>query len=87
MRRHFAEQGWSGTAESAAKTGFGPLTIVVVAAGVRATTQTAHLADSVLFEWWCATIATADQTVSSRHSEASAFLVEHISHTHRRQYT
>jgi hypothetical protein len=73
--------------ESATKTGFGPLTVVVAAAGVRATTQTAHLADSVLFEWLCATTATADHTVSSRHSNASAFLAEHIPHNQRRQYT
>ncbi len=48
MSRYFAGLGWSVTVESARKTGLGPLT-VVVAAGVRAATQTGHVSESALF--------------------------------------
>jgi hypothetical protein len=41
--------------------------------------QTVHLAASVALEWWCAAIATADQTVSSRHSNATFFEIERMS--------
>jgi hypothetical protein len=76
MNRYFAEMGWNRTVESATKTGFGPLTVVVVAAGVRTATQTAHVALSALLEWWWATTATANHTVSSRHSDELAFLTK-----------
>jgi hypothetical protein len=80
MNRYLAELGWKRTVESATKTGFGPLTVVVVAAGVRAAPQSAHVADSVLLEWWWATTATANHTVSSRHSDAVAFFTKHAPH-------
>lgn len=77
MRRRFAARGWRGAVESTTKTGLGPLAlVVVVAAGARAATQTEQVSESLPFEWWCATTAAADHTVSSRHSNASALLVK-----------
>ena len=43
-----------------------------------AATQTVHLAASDALEWWCAASATADQTVSSRHSSATFFEIERM---------
>jgi len=51
-----------------------------IAATARAATQTGHVTDSALFEWWCATTATADHKVSSRHSNAAFFATERIPH-------
>ena len=84
MRRYLAGMGSSRTVESATKTGLGPLA-VVVAAGVRATTQTGHVRDSALFAWWCATTATADHKVSTRHRNAAILATERIPHSRLRQ--
>jgi hypothetical protein len=36
------------------------------------------LADSVALEWWWATNAIADQSVSNRHSNATLFEIDRI---------
>jgi hypothetical protein len=72
--------GWSGTVESAMKTGLAR-PAVAVAAGVRATTQTGQVSDSALLEWWCVATARADKKISTRHSNATAFLANRISET------
>ncbi|MGO9441030.1 MAG: hypothetical protein ACLPXM_10840 [Terriglobales bacterium] len=51
-----------------------------IAATARAAAQTGHVTDSALFEWRCATTATADHKVSSRHSNAAIFATERITH-------
>jgi hypothetical protein len=38
-----------------------------------AVAQTVHFAASLALEWWCATNATAEHKVSSRHSNATRF--------------
>lgn len=46
-----------------------------------AATQTLHFADSIALEWWCAAKASADQNVSTRHSNAMLFDVDRTSGT------
>ena len=46
-----------------------------------AATQTVHFAASLALEWWCATNATAEQSVSSRHSSAIRFENDRITIT------
>ena len=41
-----------------------------------AATQTLHFAASVGLEWWCAAKASADQNVSTRHSNATLFNID-----------
>jgi hypothetical protein len=48
-------------------------TAAAVGAAECAATQTVHFAASFALEWWCATNATAEQNVSSRHSSAIFF--------------
>jgi hypothetical protein len=43
-----------------------------------AATQTEHFAASVALEWWCAASSTADQTVSSRHNNATFLEIERM---------
>jgi hypothetical protein len=43
-----------------------------------AVTQTVHFKASVAPEWWCATMAAAEQKVSSRHSNAIFFEIDCI---------
>jgi hypothetical protein len=48
-----------------------------------AVTQTEHFAASFALEWWCATNATAENNVSSRHRKAIRFENERITITAR----
>jgi hypothetical protein len=48
-------------------------TVVAVGDAEWAVMQTVHFTASVLLEWWCATMATADQQISSRHRHAIRF--------------
>jgi len=61
------------------KTGLSAL-VGTITATARAATQTGQVTDSALFAWWCATTATADHKVSSRHSNAAIFATERIPH-------
>ena len=76
---YFAGLGSSRIVERQRKTGFG-LSAIVVAAGVRAMTQTGQVRDSVLFEWWWATTASADHNVSNKHKHAVTFASDRIPH-------
>jgi hypothetical protein len=40
--------------------------------------QTLHFAASVALEWWCATKATADNNVSSRHINTIDFEIDRM---------
>ena len=46
-----------------------------------AVTQTVHFAASLALEWWCATNATAENKVSSRHRNAICFENDRITMT------
>jgi hypothetical protein len=43
-----------------------------------ATTQSVHCASSAGLEWWCAAMPYADDTVSSRHSNAICFTTDRM---------
>jgi len=47
-----------------------PRLAVVLGVAECAAAQTVHFAASVVFEWWCAASATAEQNVSNRHRHA-----------------
>ena len=44
-----------------------------------ATTQTVHLLDSAALEWRCAARANADESVSTKHNNATDFKIERTS--------
>jgi hypothetical protein len=48
-----------------------------------AVTQIVHFAASLALEWWCATNATAENNVSSRHRNATRFENDRITITGR----
>ena len=64
------------------RTGFGSVDLAMGEAEC-ATTQNAHCASSAGLEWWCAAMPYADDTVSSRHSNAICFTTDRMKLTHQ----
>jgi hypothetical protein len=56
---------------------FGRLEVALGAAECAAM-QTEHFNASVALEWWCATTATADHSVSNRHKNAIRFQINRM---------